>query len=60
MLKIFGTFLGGGLAEEGEVIEVVELTIPETKQLLDEEVFNAPPEFLYALMWAFRYVVPAN
>lgn len=53
-------FLGGGLAEEGEVIEVVELTIPETKKLLDEEVFNAPPEFLYALMWAFRYVVPDN
>ncbi|XP_054258065.1 uridine diphosphate glucose pyrophosphatase NUDT14-like isoform X4 [Macrosteles quadrilineatus] len=50
---------GGGLAEEGEFIEVVEMGLLETKQLLDSgDLENSPPEFLFALMWLFCHIIP--
>lgn len=52
-------FAGGGVAEEGEFIEVVEMGISETKRLLDGGDFeNSPPEFLFALMWIFCHIIP--
>ena len=42
---------GGGLAEEGELIEVVEMTVEEVKQLLAEPEVNLTPFALYGLMW---------
>ena len=42
---------GGGLAEEGELIEVVEMTVEEVKKLLAEPEVNATPVALYGLMW---------
>ncbi|KAG8287125.1 Nudix hydrolase 14, chloroplastic [Homalodisca vitripennis] len=50
--------VGGGVAEEGEFVEVVEKTLPEAKQMLEEETFNSPPEFLYGLLWIFHYIFP--
>uniref|UniRef100_A0A1B6KJQ1 Uridine diphosphate glucose pyrophosphatase NUDT14 n=1 Tax=Graphocephala atropunctata TaxID=36148 RepID=A0A1B6KJQ1_9HEMI len=49
---------GGGVTEEGEFVEVVEKTLPEAKQMLNEDTFNSPPEFLYALLWVFHYIFP--
>ena len=45
------TGAGGGVAAEGELIEVVEMTVGEVKRLLAEPEGNAPPEALYGLMW---------
>ena len=42
---------GGGLAEEGELIEVVEMTVEEVRKLLAEPEVNATPVALYGLMW---------
>ena len=42
---------GGGLAEEGELIEVVEMTVEEVKKLLAEPEVSATPVALYGLMW---------
>ena len=41
----------GGVAEEGELIEVVEMTVDEVKRLLAEPEVNATPVALYGLMW---------
>ena len=42
---------GGGLAEEGELIEVVEMSVEEVRNLLAEPELNAIPSTLYGLMW---------
>ncbi|PSN41360.1 Uridine diphosphate glucose pyrophosphatase [Blattella germanica] len=42
---------GGGNLEEGEFIEVVEMTIPEAKKYLDKGVVLSPGGFLYGLLW---------
>ncbi|KAA0186719.1 hypothetical protein HAZT_HAZT007852 [Hyalella azteca] len=42
---------GGGLAAEGELIEVVEMSIEEARQLLKQKAVQSPGEFLFGLMW---------
>lgn len=52
------SFSGGGLAEEAEFIEVVEMTLAETKEMMDQEQLNSPPEFCFALTWIFLNIFP--
>lgn len=42
---------GGGAASEGELIEVVELSIPEVKQYISSEEVESPPCLLYGVTW---------
>ena len=42
---------GGGVAAEGEMIEVVELTLDEVKDYLKTPNINSPTFTLYGLQW---------
>jgi hypothetical protein len=42
---------GGGVASEGEMIEVVELSVAEVKTYLQEPDVNSPTFTLYGLQW---------
>lgn len=43
---------GGGLAHEGEDIEVVEFTIPQIREIVKRsEILNGSSGFLFGLMW---------
>lgn len=42
---------GGGDESEGELIEVVEMTIPEAKAYISSEEVLSPPAFLYGVTW---------
>lgn len=43
---------GGGLANEGEDIEVVEYTIPQIRDIVTQsKVLNSSSSFLFGLMW---------
>ena len=42
---------GGGVAEEGELIKVVEMTVEEAKDYLKKEEVNSPIGLLYGLQW---------
>lgn len=44
-------FLGGGLAAEGESIEVVEMTVDEVKKLLASGDVASPASFIFAVLW---------
>jgi UDP-sugar diphosphatase len=44
---------GGGLVEEGEMIDVVELSVEETRKLIMDESVNRPVGMLFALQWFF-------
>ncbi|KDR18548.1 uridine diphosphate glucose pyrophosphatase-like [Zootermopsis nevadensis] len=45
---------GGGNLEEGEFIEVVEMTIPEAKKYVDKGTVQSPGAFIFALFWFFQ------
>ncbi|XP_031833814.1 uridine diphosphate glucose pyrophosphatase NUDT14 isoform X2 [Nomia melanderi] len=45
------THPGGGAASEGELIEVVEMSIPEVKQYINSEKVQSPPSFMYGVTW---------
>jgi len=45
------TGLGGGLAEEGEMIEVVEVPVSEVKEMIKEPSLNSPTFTLYGIYW---------
>jgi len=47
---------GGGLAEEGEMIEVVEYTIEQARTLFTDETVNKVHGLLYSLYWFFDNV----
>ncbi|GFO35366.1 GDP-mannose-4,6-dehydratase nudk [Plakobranchus ocellatus] len=49
---------GGGLAQEGELIEVVELSIKEARNLIYDETQNREPCLLVALQWFFHQIYP--
>lgn len=42
---------GGGSESEGELIEVVELSIPELKEYIGLEEVQSPPCFLFGISW---------
>ena len=42
---------GGGLATEGESIEVLHLDDKETKEMLDNETIDKPLGLIYAIQW---------
>ena len=42
---------GGGVAAEGEMIEVVELHVEEVKKYLRQPEVNSPTFTLYGLQW---------
>ena len=42
---------GGGLLEEGEMINVVEMTVKEVEEYLAKETVNSPVGFLYGVSW---------
>ncbi|XP_046687551.1 uridine diphosphate glucose pyrophosphatase NUDT14-like isoform X1 [Homalodisca vitripennis] len=49
---------GGGLAESGEFIEVVEMTLPQAKQVFcdgDCSGLNVPPGCLLGILWFFYF-----
>lgn len=42
---------GGGLEEEGEFIEVVELSVSQIKKYVETKDLLSPPAFLAAIQW---------
>jgi len=42
---------GGGLVEEGEMIDVVEMSIDQVKEFLSRDTVNSPIVVLFALQW---------
>ncbi|XP_060067582.1 uridine diphosphate glucose pyrophosphatase NUDT14-like [Ylistrum balloti] len=44
---------GGGVAEEGELIEVVEIPLCDGKSFITDMSYNKPVAMMYALMWFF-------
>ena len=42
---------GGGVSEEGEMIDVVEMSVEEVRRLLGQEEVNCPTFCLYGLQW---------
>ncbi|XP_070181971.1 uridine diphosphate glucose pyrophosphatase NUDT14-like isoform X1 [Littorina saxatilis] len=51
---------GGGLEEEGELIEVVDMTVVEGRQLILDESVNRPVGMLFALQWFFANKWPRS
>ena len=49
---------GGGLVDEGELIEVVEYSIDDARKLLTDESINKVHSFLFALYWFFDQILP--
>lgn len=49
---------GGGLASEGEHIEVVEWSEAEARQYLQQEAVMSPGGFLFGLMWFLQHKLP--
>ncbi|CAB0031989.1 unnamed protein product [Trichogramma brassicae] len=45
------TQAGGGLEEEGELIEVINMSISEVKEYIKSEDFNSPLNFLFGIEW---------
>lgn len=42
---------GGGDESEGEIIEIVELSIPELKDYIRSKHVQSPSSFLYGVSW---------
>ncbi|BFZ11562.1 hypothetical protein BsWGS_14601 [Bradybaena similaris] len=49
---------GGGLASEGEMIEVVEMSVSEARQLILDEGVNREAGFMFALLWFIHNIWP--
>ncbi|XP_023718153.1 uridine diphosphate glucose pyrophosphatase NUDT14 [Cryptotermes secundus] len=45
---------GGGNLEEGELIEVVEMTVPQAKEYINKGTVLSPGGFIFALLWFFQ------
>ncbi|XP_076659378.1 uridine diphosphate glucose pyrophosphatase NUDT14 [Halictus rubicundus] len=45
------THPGGGAAFEDELIEIVEMSIPEVKEYINSKEVQSPPSFLYGVTW---------
>ena len=46
---------GGGLLEEGEMINVVEMTVKEVEEYLARETVDSPVGFLYGVSWYLQH-----
>lgn len=44
---------GGGVAEEGELIDVVEIPLSKGKAFITDQAYIKPVAMMYALMWFF-------
>lgn len=42
---------GGGLAHEGEMLQVKEMSILEVEAYIQQDQVNSPPGFLFAILW---------
>ena len=42
---------GGGVASDGEMIEVVELSVEDARAMLLQQHVQAPGGLMFALMW---------
>lgn len=52
---------GGGLAQEGEDIEVVEYSIPQIRDIVTQsEVLNGSSSFLFGVMWFLTNKIVMN
>jgi len=51
---------GGGLVEEGEYIDVVEMSIPEARKFMTQETVPSPGGFLFGLQWFLSNKVPSD
>ncbi|KAK7015182.1 Nudix hydrolase 14, chloroplastic [Halocaridina rubra] len=49
---------GGGLEDEGEMIDVVEMSIPEVRALLQKDQVPSPGGFLFGIMWFLQNKAP--
>ena len=49
---------GGGLVEEGEMIDVVEMTVDQVKEYISKETVNSPVGLLFALQWYLTKRLP--
>nr|CAD7428882.1 unnamed protein product [Timema monikensis] len=45
---------GGGNPKEGELIEVVEMSISEATSYMAQDKVQSPGGFMFALMWFFH------
>ena len=52
------TGAGGGLASEGEMIEVIEISLETARKIFESKVPKSPPWTLYGLMWFLTIKVP--
>lgn len=50
-ILIFSCIKGGGDDSEGEVIEIVELSIPEIKDYIKSKEVQSPASFLFGVSW---------
>nr|XP_045618549.1 uridine diphosphate glucose pyrophosphatase NUDT14-like [Procambarus clarkii] len=51
---------GGGIADEGEMIEVVEMSITELRVFLNQPEVNCPGGLLFGLMWFLQHKAPKD
>ena len=42
---------GGGLQEEGELIQVVELSVEQAREYVSQEEVNSPVGMLFGIQW---------
>ncbi|KAF0313712.1 Uridine diphosphate glucose pyrophosphatase [Amphibalanus amphitrite] len=49
--------IGGGNPEEGELIEVVELSYDQVRQYVSRPEVLSPPGFLFTIYWFFMHVL---
>ena len=51
---------GGRVASEGELIDVVEMTISQIKEYISSDYVNSPGGFLFAVMWFLQNKAPKS
>jgi len=49
---------GGGLEDEGELIDVVEMTIPQMQEYITQDQVPSPGGFLYGMYWFLAHKAP--
>lgn len=45
---------GGGLAEEGEMIDVVDIPVSEAMDFIMDDKVNKPAGMMFAVLWFFQ------